>query len=68
MTPNDSLTGMMCYMGNGLSTVFGTSQCKQYSNVCLLIVFPIAIAGIVLVLLLLILLLPMELSILSFSV
>ena len=33
----------------GLSTMFGSSQCTQCSNVWLLIVIPIAIAGIVLV-------------------
>ena len=36
----------------GLSAVFGSSQCKQCSNVYLLIIIPIGIAGVVLVLLL----------------
>ena len=36
----------------GLSAVFGSSQCKHCSNVYLLIIIPIAIAGLILVLLL----------------
>ena len=39
----------------GLSAVFGSSQCKQCSNVYLLIIIPIGIAGFILVLLLFVL-------------
>ena len=39
----------------GLSAVFGSSQCKQCSNVYLLIIIPIGIAGLILVLLLFVL-------------
>ena len=46
-------SGMLCgQCQNGLSTVFGSSQCKHYSNAYLLIVIPIGIAGILLVLIL----------------
>jgi len=37
---------------HGLSTVFGSSQCKHCSNIYLLIIIPIGLAGIVLVVLL----------------
>ena len=36
----------------GLSTVFGSSRCKHCSNFCLLLIIPIAIAGVVLVMML----------------
>ena len=46
-------SGTLCgHCKIGFSTVFGSSKCKQYSNIYLLIVIPIVIAGIVLVLLL----------------
>ena len=46
-------SGLLCgQCQQGLSAVFGSSQCKQCSNVYLLIIIPIAIAGLVLVLLL----------------
>ena len=49
-------SGLMCgQCQQGLSAVFGSSQCKHCSNVYLLIIIPIAIAGIVLVLLLFVL-------------
>ena len=42
--------GTLCgHCKNDLSTVFGSSDCKQCSNIHLLIVVPIVIAGIVLV-------------------
>ena len=47
-------SGLLCgQCQQGLSAVFGSSQCKQCSNVYLLIIIPIGIAGVVLVLLLL---------------
>ena len=46
-------SGMLCgQCQNGLSSVFGSSQCKHCSNAYLLIVIPIGIAGILLVLIL----------------
>ena len=46
-------SGLLCgQCQQGLSAVFGSSQCKHCSNVYLLIIIPIAIAGLVLVLLL----------------
>ena len=46
-------SGMLCgQCQHGLSTVFGSSQCERCSNVYLLIIIPIAIAGIVLVIML----------------
>jgi len=43
-------SGVLCgYCPKGLSAVFGSSQCKHCSNIYLLIIIPIAIAGIVLV-------------------
>ena len=49
-------SGVLCgQCQQGLSAVFGSSQCKQCSNVYLLIIIPIGIAGIVLVLLLFVL-------------
>ena len=43
-------SGMLCgHCKVDLSTVFGNSQCKQCSNIYLLIVIPIVIAGLVLV-------------------
>ena len=49
-------SGLLCgQCQQGLSAVFGSSQCKHCSNVYLLIIIPIAIAGIVLVLLLFVL-------------
>ena len=46
-------SGLLCgQCQQGLSAAFGSSQCKQCSNVYLLIIIPIAIAGLVLVLLL----------------
>ena len=46
-------SGVMCgECQQGLSTVFGSSNCKQCSNVYLLLVIPIAIAGVVLVIML----------------
>ena len=48
--------GVLCgHCQQGLSAVFGSSRCKQCSNVYLLIIIPIAIVGIVLVLLLFVL-------------
>ena len=45
-------SGLLCgQCQQGLSAVFGSSQCKQCSNIYLLIIIPIAIAGLVLVLL-----------------
>ena len=49
-------TGVLCgQCHQGLSAVFGSSQCKKCSSVYLLLVIPIAIAGITLVMLLFIL-------------
>ena len=49
-------SGLLCgQCQQGLSAVFGSSQCKQCSNVYLLIIIPIGIAGLILVLLLFIL-------------
>ena len=46
-------SGLLCgQCQQGLSAVFGSSQCKQCSNVCLFIIIPIGIAGLLLVLLL----------------
>ena len=46
-------SGLLCgQCQHGLSAVFGSSQCKHCSNVYLLIIIPIAIAGLILVLLL----------------
>ena len=43
-------SGVMCAeCQQGLSTVFGSSHCKQCSNFYLLLIIPIAIAGVVLV-------------------
>ena len=45
-------TGIVCgHCPVSLSTIFGSSKCKQCSNVYLLIIIPIAIAGVMLVLL-----------------
>jgi len=57
LTPNSQCqfrrSGVLCgHCQDGLSTVFGTSHCKQCSNIYLTIIIPIAIAGIVLVLML----------------
>ena len=49
-------SGLLCgQCQQGLSAVFGSSQCKQCSNVYLLIIIPFGIAGLVLVLLLFVL-------------
>ena len=49
-------SGLLCgQCQQGLSAVFGSSQCKQCSNIYLLIIIPIGIAGLVLVLLLFVL-------------
>ena len=49
-------SGVLCgHCQQGLSAVFGSSQCKQCSNIYLLIIIPIAIAGIVLVIILFVL-------------
>ena len=49
-------TGVLCgQCHQGLSAVFGSSQCKKCSSVYILLVIPIAIAGITLVMLLFIL-------------
>ena len=46
-------SGVLCgECQHGLSTVFGSSHCKQCSNVYLLLIIPIAIAGVVLVIML----------------
>ena len=46
-------SGVVCgECQHGLSTVFGSSHCKQCSNVYLLLIMPIAIAGVVLVIML----------------
>ena len=43
-------SGVLCgHCREGLSVIFGSSQCKQCSNVYLLIIIPIVLAGIVLV-------------------
>ena len=43
-------SGVLCgHCQQGLSAVFGSSQCKKCSNIYLFIIIPIAIAGIVLV-------------------
>lgn len=45
-------SGVLCgRCQQGLSTVFGSSQCKQCTNYYLLIIIPIAVAGFILVLL-----------------
>ena len=59
-TPNSQCqfnrSGILCgHCQQGLSTVFGSSQCQQCSNIYLFLIVPIAIAGLVLVLLLFIL-------------
>ena len=49
-------SGVLCgHCQQGLSAVFGSSRCKQCSNVYLLIIIPLAIAGIVLVIILFVL-------------
>ena len=49
-------TGLVCgHCPESLSTIFGSSKCQQCSNIYLLIIIPIAIAGIVLVLMMFIL-------------
>ena len=46
-------SGVVCgECQHGLSTVFGSSHCKQCSNVYLLLIIPITIAGVVLVIML----------------
>ena len=46
-------SGVVCAQcQQGLSTVFGSSRCKQCSNFYLLLIIPIAIAGVVLVIML----------------
>ena len=46
-------SGVVCAQcQQGLSTVFGSSHCKQCSNFYLLLIIPIAIAGVVLVMML----------------
>ena len=46
-------SGVVCAeCQQGLSTVFGSSRCKQCSNFYLLLIIPIAIAGVVLVIML----------------
>ena len=46
-------SGVVCAeCQQGLSTVFGSSRCKQRSNLYLLLIIPIAIAGVVLVMML----------------
>ena len=46
-------TGVLCgQCHQGLSAVFGSSQCKECSSIYILLVIPIAIAGITLVVLL----------------
>ena len=46
-------TGLLCgQCQQGLSTIFGSYQCKQCSNFYLFIIIPIAIAGVVLVVML----------------
>ena len=53
-TPNSqcrlSRSGILCgHCQQGLSTVFGSSDCQQCSNIYLFLIVPIAIAGLVLV-------------------
>ncbi|XP_065897479.1 uncharacterized protein [Dysidea avara] len=49
-------SGVLCgHCQQGLSAVFGSSQCKKCSNIYLFIMIPIAIAGIVLVMMLFVL-------------
>ena len=49
-------SGLLCgHCPKGLSTVFGSSDCEKCSNVTLLVIIPIAVAGILLVLMLFIL-------------
>ena len=46
-------TGLLCgQCQQGLSTIFGSSQCKECSNFYLFIIIPIAVAGVVLVMML----------------
>jgi len=48
-----SRSGVLCgRCQQGLSAVFGSSQCKKCSNIYLFVIIPIAIAGIVLVIML----------------
>ena len=59
-TPNSQCqfnrSGILCgHCQQGLSTVFGSSHCRQCSNIYLFLIVPIGIAGFVLVLLLFIL-------------
>ena len=59
-TPNSQCqfnrSGLLCgHCQHGLSTVFGSSYCKHCSSLYLLLIIPIAIAGLVLVLLLFVL-------------
>ena len=59
-TPNSQCqfnrSGLLCgHCQQGLSTVFSSSHCQHCSNVYLLIIIPIAMAGVVLVLLLFVL-------------
>jgi len=49
-------SGVLCgHCQQGLSAVFGSSQCKECSNIYLLIIIPIAIAGVMLVMMLFVL-------------
>ena len=49
-------SGVLCgHYQQGLSAAFGSSRCKQCSNVYLLIIIPLGIAGIVLVIILFVL-------------
>ena len=49
-------SGVLCgHCQEGLSVVFGSSQCKKCSNIFLFIIISIAIAGIVLVMMLFVL-------------
>ena len=46
-------SGLLCGQCKpGLNAAFGSSQCKQCLNICFLIIFPLATAGIVLVMIL----------------
>ena len=59
-TPNSQCqfnrSGLLCgYCQQGLSTVFSSFQCQRCSNIYLLLIIPIAIAGLMLVLMLFIL-------------
>jgi len=46
-------TGLLCgRCQNGLSTIFGSNQCKKCSNIFLLLLIPFIIAGILIILLL----------------